>query len=1093
MKHFRITRLALLGVILLLTGTAQSQTNPCSLDNCPNVQELVFNGDFAQGNTGFGTSLNLNCGFGIAGDYCIGLNELALNPNWNNPAFGGPFPSQTGDNYMIIDGPNDVGGVFGVQGGQIDRIIWSQSLNLTNNQVYEFGIDILPRVTGSFPPNFSIELIDAVGNINQIMQINPNLDNVDYVSGLANWNNFCTNFTFTQTTGQYTLVVRQSWGDFAGYDYGIDNISMRTSTASIVAQGQSYSDCEGQTISIGPNVNDPSLYTYNFGNGPTSQATIDVVVGNSQDIYSVDVIDCSGAVQTVQLVVTPLFRPDTYFDEISLCQGDDPVDFFITKAGNIISNSITVNGATQTANSAISSSYTPGVPPTFTFSFDPTTAGLGTHEVEICYNTNFSNCCSVVTFNVSPSPQLNIPATICSGEAPFLLHPFFYPNGATDITFSGNTSGINPVTHLFDPSQATNGVNTFTACYILDDGSTCCEEYSITILQSPNVTANDQFFCQDDSPINLAYKIFNGYWVSNPQWNVFSPNAFWWSSATLTPAQGLTIPQGNGLVSFDPGSATIGTTDITYTVTASNGCTSSATAVFTVEPTPNVEAGPDVLACTDNLCSGGPTLGQPGLVPLGTTYSWELCDYPGVNPSWFLSDPTSATPQIQVCNPQIINFLQATELCLDFCVTATSPAGCSSSDFVSVCFVNPSIVPLVATVNSGCGSCDNSITLSNLPSGVTSVNVNGTPIQLVGNQLLNMCAGTYLIEYQDATCRIYTTSVDVTGGSSFTVTATSTPTCAFDCTGTITLTPQNGTAPYTYTWASFTGASGSTATDMCLGFYTIDVTDANGCATSVSVNVQTQDPLTAGFSSVSYSSCDSSICSGQIILDNASGTGPYDVSWTSTNGDSGVETGMLPGSSIDNLCSGAYTLSITDNSSGCVAAIQYSATVLNFTSPNVTFTPFGTFDPCQNSVSANVTGLTAPITYQWFDNTTGSMTLIPGANSWGLSSLCPGEYCVVASGANGCSVSACYTFIGAQFIDFTVAPNPTNGTAQLTFDTRVDGAVELRTVSGILLERITLNDANAITIDLSNYENGVYNVHFISQNTSLSKRLMKVN
>lgn len=53
--------------------------------------------------------------------------------------------------------------------------------------------------------------------------------------------------------------------------------------------------------------------------------------------------------------------------------------------------------------------------------------------------------------------------------------------------------------------------------------------------------------------------------------------------------------------------------------------------------------------------------------------------------------------------------------------------------------------------------------------------------------------------------------------------------------GTATATATNGTAPYTYLWA--TGATTAQATGLAAGVYSVEVTDANGCVTLDSVMV----------------------------------------------------------------------------------------------------------------------------------------------------------------------------------------------------------------------------------------------------------------
>jgi choice-of-anchor B domain-containing protein len=60
--------------------------------------------------------------------------------------------------------------------------------------------------------------------------------------------------------------------------------------------------------------------------------------------------------------------------------------------------------------------------------------------------------------------------------------------------------------------------------------------------------------------------------------------------------------------------------------------------------------------------------------------------------------------------------------------------------------------------------------------------------------------------------------------------------CSSCSNGAATVTPGGGTSPYTYTWTPFV-SSAATANNLAPGCYTVNITDANGCAASVSTCV----------------------------------------------------------------------------------------------------------------------------------------------------------------------------------------------------------------------------------------------------------------
>ncbi|WP_205903234.1 SprB repeat-containing protein, partial [Pseudomonas viridiflava] len=59
--------------------------------------------------------------------------------------------------------------------------------------------------------------------------------------------------------------------------------------------------------------------------------------------------------------------------------------------------------------------------------------------------------------------------------------------------------------------------------------------------------------------------------------------------------------------------------------------------------------------------------------------------------------------------------------------------------------------------------------------------------------------------------------------------------CLGGSNGAINLTPTGGTAPYTFNWGG--GITTEDRTGLAAGTYTVIITDANGCTSSVSVTV----------------------------------------------------------------------------------------------------------------------------------------------------------------------------------------------------------------------------------------------------------------
>ena len=109
-------------LIIAFNLFAQVGAQSCT---CPNMgPELVINGDFSAGNTGF-TSMYTYSSFAWPGYYGITTNANTNNGNWCS---GGVNTTGTG-NFFWVDASNTTQGV----------LIWSQSFTVIPNTNYVFS------------------------------------------------------------------------------------------------------------------------------------------------------------------------------------------------------------------------------------------------------------------------------------------------------------------------------------------------------------------------------------------------------------------------------------------------------------------------------------------------------------------------------------------------------------------------------------------------------------------------------------------------------------------------------------------------------------------------------------------------------------------------------------------------------------------------------------------------------------------------------------------------------------------------------------------------------------------------------------------
>ncbi len=170
-----------------------------------------------------------------------------------------------------------------------------------------------------------------------------------------------------------------------------------------------------------------------------------------------------------------------------------------------------------------------------------------------------------------------------------------------------------------------------------------------------------------------------------------------------------------------------------------------------------------------------------------------------------------------------------------YTLTVTDANGCTSEPFTATVAEPSPLVISAATSDISCnGSADGAINVGaaggTLP--YSFLWTNGATTE----NLSNLAAGTYTLFITDANgCNISTTAT-IIEPPVLEVSVSSSPATCTGSDGTIDLTVIGGTAPYNYFWTN--EATSEDQNNLPAGTYSVLITDANGCSSAYTAEVQ---------------------------------------------------------------------------------------------------------------------------------------------------------------------------------------------------------------------------------------------------------------
>jgi len=816
--------------------------------------------------------------------------------------------------------------------------------------------------------------------------------------------------------GFYNLLVNDANGCTIIVNYQlIDPAQILVSTT--VTDALCFGSCDGTITANGINGNAPYSYIWVINSGSqTTQTAFGLCVGN----YSVTVTDNDGCFNTAQATVneptllsssisisgnltcynacdgfaqadaqggtpgyTYIWNNNAGINQTAtgLCAGSYTVTVFdnnnctttssitLTEPQPLSASSTTINLTCYHVCQGQASVFTSGGTTPYSYQWDDpgfsntsSISGLcaGTYN---CVITDALGCSYIETIIITEPMELSMSITTIDANCG-------QSNGQICMSVIG---GIAPYTYQWnDPFTQTTSCayNLFSSCYtgMILDANSCSIDSVICInnISGPviNLVNSNDITC---------YGFQNGLLEFNVTGGTGSSTIEWFDN------QGNIIPQGNGvsiLTNLDGGCYSIQATD-------NAGCVTSLSACIN-EPNP---LSASIFNYNDascyQYCDGYASVSiAGGIVQNDYSYSWN--------------DPNTQSTQA------------ASGLCTgSYTVTVTDDNNCQIQSSVTINEPSPINTSVLYTNNASCYDiCDGIIQITS--SGGTLPHLYNWDNGSFGTTTNNLCNGNYTVYVHDANGCLDSLVASITEPDSITLSSTITDATCFQCNGEVSIQATGGTSPFNYNWYGIGNSpSNSTNNGLCSGPFQVEVSDANGCVSYISDNINDIQMPSFNFVSFTSPTC-YGLSNGSATASVSGGVGPYSYLWDDP-AQQQVSTAVA-------LSANTYCVTVTDNNgcmiSNCITISQ--PTTLNAVPDLPDTICYG--DSTQ--VWASGQGGTIPYTIHWVNPNlfgSGPLTVNP---------LTTTDYCFSVSDTNGCiSNTACVTITVNPPLSLSITPS----------------------------------------------------------------------
>lgn len=485
----------------------------------------------------------------------------------------------------------------------------------------------------------------------------------------------------------------------------------------------------------------------------------------------------------------------------------------------------------------------------------PTVDATGTYEIMVTNDDN--GCTSLASADVTQTPEVN--AEISSQTN---IACYGGSEGAATVSASGGDENFTYAWSTGANTASVTDLSAGTYTVVVTDGEDC------SVSETVEITQPDELTVMASSTAQTAPGVDDGTATANANGGTGTLSYLWSNGETTATITGLApgnytvdVTDENGCVETQ--TVTVNefgcavTADISATDVSCNGDTdgtatielNNAAAPLTYlwsndETTAAIEdLAPgtySVTASDDNGCEvvTSVDVGEPAVLNANTTSTAVTAA--GADDGTATANPTGGTAPFtyEWSNGETTQTI--TDLpSANYTVIVTDANGCTAEQTVPVAPANCAIVANIASNNVSCNGANDgqaTVTLTNGLSPFTyqwSNDENTATVQ-------NLAPGTYTVEVTDAVNCPAITEVTITEPEALEadVTSLSNADCG-QANGAATVEAQGGTQGYEYVWSN--GLTGASQTTLDAGTYTVEITDANDCTTSVEVEISVED------------------------------------------------------------------------------------------------------------------------------------------------------------------------------------------------------------------------------------------------------------